>query len=43
MAVRLRLGGLPIEKIVLLQLADEFEAPKHWCARPLIRGASSLD
>jgi hypothetical protein len=40
MAVRLRLGGLPIEKIALLQqLADEFEAPKHWRARLLIRGA----
>jgi hypothetical protein len=40
MAVTLRRGGLPIEKIALLQkLAAEFEAPKHWCARLLVRGA----
>ena len=40
MRLRLRLGGLPIEKIALLQkLADEFEVPKHWCARLVIRGA----
>ena len=39
MKVTLRLGGLPIEKIALLQkLAEEIEAPKHWHARFLIRG-----